>query len=237
MLKILQSAIEVPHEVLIVHDDDEDNSLPVIAEFQARNFSVRSVRNRLGRGVANAIRAGVSAAQGDYILIFAADEIGPVMAIDDMLQLMDHGCDLVSCTRYARGGRRLGGSMIGGFLSRVANSLLHRFGGMVLTDASTGIKMFRRSIFNKFVLEASPKGWAVDFELSMKAQLAGLRLGEVPIISIDRLFGGESTFRLWPWVQEYTKWFFWGFKKLRASGVTKDHVLTVDQLPLDEVLR
>jgi len=237
MLKILNSAIEMPHEVLIVHDDAQDDSLPVVEEFRAKGFSVRAVRNALGRGVANAIRAGVSNALGDYVLIFAADEVGPVVAIDDMLLLMDKGCDLVSCTRYARGGRRLGGSLVGGFLSKLANDLLHTFGGMVLTDASTGIKMFRRSVFTMFTLEASPKGWAVAFELSMKAQLAGLKLGEVPIISVDRLFGGESTFKLGPWVQEYTKWFLWGFRKLRASGVSKKDVMTLDTLPKEKALR
>ena len=44
----------------------------------------------------------------------------------------------------------------------------------------------------------------------MKAQLAGFRLGEVPIISVDRLYGGTSTFKLGPWVIEYLRWFVWG---------------------------
>jgi len=43
------------------------------------------------------------------ILIFAADEVGPVLAIEDMIALIREGCDFVSCTRYAHGGRRLGG--------------------------------------------------------------------------------------------------------------------------------
>jgi len=156
-----------------------------------------------------------AAAQGRYILIFAADEVGPVLAIDDMIELMDGGCDLVSCTRYAHGGRRLGGSLVGGVLSRTANRLFRALTHCQLTDATTGIKMFTRQAFERLHLEAKPVGWAVAFEMSIKAQLAGLRLGEVPIVSIDRLYGGKSTFRVGPWTAEYFRWFLWGMRELR----------------------
>jgi len=218
MLKLLPAAVEVPHEVLVVYDFPEDDTVPVVKAMQADYPNLHGVQNTLGKGVINALRAGVRAAKGAYILIFAADEVGPVLAIDPMLELMESGCDFVSCTRYASGGRRLGGSLVGGALSRVANWLFYYIAGAALTDCTTGIKMFRRSVFNGLNLEANPVGWAVAFEMSIKAELAGLRLGEVPIISIDRLYGGTSTFRVWPWVCEYTRWFVWGIRRLRSSG-------------------
>jgi dolichol-phosphate mannosyltransferase len=216
MLKMLAGMVEVAHEVLVIHDDPDDDALPVVASLARRNL--RAVHNTWGRGVPNAIRAGVEAAQGRYVLIFAADEVGPVLAIDDMLELMERGCDFVSCTRYAHGGRRLGGSIVGGFLSRLANRLFHRMAGSVLSDATTGIKMFRREVFEALRLESKPVGWAVVFEMAIKAELAGLRLGEVPIISIDRLYGGRSTFKLGPWFVEYLRWFAYGLRRLRARA-------------------
>ena len=215
MVKLLKAVVEVPHELLIVHDTPADDSVPVIEEMQNQHANLRLVHNQNGRGVVNAIRTGVEAAVGDYILLFAADEVGPLLAIEDMLALMGEGCDLVSCSRYAHGGRRLGGSRIGGGLSRLANRLFHRFGGCVLTDATAGIKLFRRRLFFDLDLEANPVGWAVTFEMAMKAQLAGWKLGEVPVISIDRLYGGHSTFRLGPWTNEYLRWFVWGWRNLR----------------------
>jgi len=67
-------------------------------------------------------------------------------------------------------------------------------------------------------LEANPVGWAVAFEMAIKAELAGLRLGEVPVISIDRLYGGTSTCRIVPWIREYSRWFVWGMRRLHCSG-------------------
>lgn len=215
MVKLLKAVVEVPHEILIVFDFPEDNSIPVVQTMQQTHTNLRLVHNQRGRGVVNAIRAGVDAAVGDYVLLFAADEVGPLLAIEDMIVLMEEGCDIVSCSRYAHGGRRLGGSVIGGVLSRFANRLFHRMAGCVLSDATTGIKLFRRSLFPSLNLEAKPVGWAVTFEMAMKAQLAGWSLGEVPIISIDRLYGGKSTFSVGPWTVEYLRWFVWGCRNLR----------------------
>jgi glycosyltransferase involved in cell wall biosynthesis len=207
--------VDVPHELLIVYDFPEDDSVAIIRNMQKQWTNLRLVHNQRGLGVINAIQAGVDAAVGDYVLLFAADEVGPLLAIEDMLTLMQEGCDLVSCSRYAHGGRRLGGSLIGGVLSRFANRLFHWLAACVLSDATTGIKLFRRSLFSTLQLEAKPVGWAVTFEMAMKAQFARWKLGEVPIISIDRLYGGKSTFRLGPWTREYLRWFIWGCWHLR----------------------
>ena len=215
-LKILGAVVEVPHEVLVVVDQRDDGSVPIVEALSLQYARLALVYNTDGVGILNALRAGVAAAKGKYMLIFAADEVGPVLAIEDMIALMDGGCDFVSCTRYAYGGRRLGGSWIGGLLSRMANALFRRFSGSQLTDATTGIKMFTREVFDRLELRARPVGWVVAFEMAIKAQLAGLRLGEVPIVSIDRLYGGTSTFRVGPWAVEYFRWFIWGLYELRA---------------------
>jgi dolichol-phosphate mannosyltransferase len=227
MVKLLSTMLEVPNELLIIYDSPDDDSIPVIRNMQPAYTNLRLIHNQRGRGVVNAIRAGVEAAVGDYVLIFAADEVGPVLAIEDMLALMQEGCDLVSCTRYAHGGRRLGGSLVGGILSRFANRLFHRMAGCAFSDATTGIKLFRRSLFPSLELEANPVGWAVTFEMAIKAQLAGWKLGEVPIVSIDRLYGGESTFSVGPWTGEYLRWFVWGWRNLRSVPASEQSVVRV----------
>lgn len=217
MLKILTCILEVPYEIMVVYDSQNDNSIPIIKTLQTKFSQINSIYNLLGKGVANAIKSGVKKSNGKYILIFAADEVGPVLAIEDMLVLMEKGCDLVSCTRYAYGGRRLGGSRIQAFLSKLGNNLFNAIVGTTLTDSTTGIKMFRRDIFEKINLESNV-GWAVLFELTIKAQMHGMKLGEVPITSIDRLYGGRSTFSMRIWFVEYMKWFLYGIFNLRLSN-------------------
>lgn len=221
MLRILRSAVEIPHEVIVITDTADDLSIPVIAGVAARYAEVRHVTNSLGRGVANAIRAGITASRGENVLIFAADEVGPVIAVNRMLELMVEGYDVVSVTRYAKGGRRLGGSLLQNILSRTANRVFSTLTGFPLSDATTGVKMVRRAIFDRITFESQPVGWAVAFEMSIKFYLLGMRMTEVPVVSIDRLYGGSSSFRAGSWTKEYWRWFKWGVREIRAANRRK----------------
>lgn len=218
MLRILRAVLVMPHEILVIFDSDADTSLPVVEEVRVTYPQVKPVLNMIGRGVAGAITTGVNTAKGDRILIFAADEVGPVLAIEDMMALMDDGAEFVSVTRYAHGGRRLGGSVVGKFLSQTANAMLGYISGMGLTDATTGIKLFRRNDFQRLTRGTVAVGWSMAFEMAINAQLLGLKLGEVPTISIDRLFGGQSSFKLVPWVISYFGYFAMAMRKLPRAA-------------------
>lgn len=214
LVRMLRAAVDVRYEVLAVHDDLDDDTVPVARELGERYGNVRPVHNLGDRGVADALRAGVEAARGRYVLTHGTDDVVPVLSIPEMLGLVERGCEFVSVTRYAHGGRRLSGSRIGGALSRLANWTFNRIVGSALTDSTTGMKMFRREDFA--VLGITSKiGWSMAFELAIKAELAGLRLGEVPVISADRLYGGRSTFRIGPWFWAYLGLFMWGARQLR----------------------
>ena len=238
MLKMLNAVLDVPSEVIVIHDEPDDDCVPVVQKIRKTFTNIRTVHNTLGRGVINAIKTGVHESKGEYILIFAADELGPLLAIKDMLELIYQGCDFVSCTRYTHGGRRLGGSVLGRTLSSFANRIFSLLSSNQLTDATTGIKMFRRTVFDKLNLQANPVGWAVAFEMSIKAQLQNLKLGEVPIVSIDRLYGGKSTFRPLPWIKEYMRWLIWGIIHLppfKKNNNQKVLIRIPKSCPIDNV--
>lgn len=227
MLQLLQAVLEIPHEVLVIYDDKDDVASTVIDNIKPQYPHVRTVFNTRGSGVANALHCGVESAQSERILIFAADEAGPILAIEDMLALMDEGIEFVSCTRYAHGGRRLGGSLIGHFLSYLANKSLQLISSVALTDSTTGIKLFRKSDFSRLTYNSNSVGWAIAFEMAVNAQILNLKLGEVPIISIDRLYGGKSSFRILPWVKGYFHYFWLALNQLPKSKSKPDVQLRI----------
>ena len=214
MARVLSVMINVPCEIIVVYDDPEDSTIPVIADLRKVHRNLRGILNGRGRGVFNAVSVGVEHASGRFVLIYAADEIGPVLAIEPMLRLMDSGCDLVSATRYAAGGRRYGGSLLGHTLSYLANKLFWLCSSTAMSDCTTGMKMFKRELFGRLDLTADGSGWSFAFQMAIHAQMQGLRLGEVSIVSIDRLFGGASTFRPLPWIAAYFRWFLYGVRRL-----------------------
>ena len=214
MVRLLNSSLKTDTEIIIVHDSLNDNSLEsaniLINEYE----NVQLVHNKIGPGVKNAIQAGIDKSKNEIILITAVDEIFPIISIEKMLEeILSKNYDFISGTRYSKGGERLGGSLIGSILSRTANKVFNLFSKVPLTDCTTGIKMMKKKVWEDIELTSNPVGWAFAFELSIKTYLKGYNISEYPIKSVDRLFGGSSTFKLGPWFKEYLKWFFWGIKK------------------------
>ena len=212
--QVLLAVVDSPLEILIVYDSLDDQSVPYVKELESLYPQVRGILNNNGSGVARAIEAGVQQATSEIILISVVDELAPICAIGCMLALMEDGCGFVSATRYAYGGKRYGGSLIGHILSATANSILSICSSVAFTDLTTGFKMFRRKDFDFLVQNKDSVGWSVMAEMAINAQLKGLKLGEVPIVSVDRLFGGESTFKVFPWIKGYLRYFFMAVFKL-----------------------
>tara|TARA_A100001234_G_C12599314_1_gene374245 strand:+ start:419 stop:1141 length:723 start_codon:yes stop_codon:yes gene_type:complete len=216
MVRLLESSIKFDKEIIIVHDTMDDNAIEVANELSKEFENVHVVYNNVAKGVKYAVKAGVSKAKFDTIIIFAVDEIFPIIAIDKMLELLiSKNLDFVSGTRYSKGGMRLGGSFIGSIFSITANRIFKLITKIPFSDCTTGIKMMRKNVWNSIDLQAKPIGWAYSFELSIKVYLKNYKIGEYPIKSVDRLFGGSSTFKFGPWLKEYLKWFFWGIKKIK----------------------
>lgn len=214
MVRLLNSTLKIKNEILIVHDSLEDNSLIAAHILQKEFTNIKIIHNKIGPGVKNAVNAGVKNAKYDIILITAVDEIFPIISIEKMLdEVTMFDKDFVSGTRYSNNGARLGGSLIGSILSRTANKVFNMLTTIPLTDCTTGIKMLKKDIWNNINLVSSPIGWAFAFELSIKVYIQNYKISEVPIKSVDRLFGGSSTFKIGPWIKEYLKWFLWGLLK------------------------
>ena len=216
MVRLLISSLKFPHEIIIVHDSKEDNALDEANKLKKEFSNIKVIHNTIGRGVRNAVETGIQNSSHQLILITAVDEIFPIISIDLMLEkLLNGNFDFISGTRYSKGGSRLGGSLIGSILSRIANKVFNYLSKIELTDCTTGIKMFKKEVWNNISFQSKQVGWAFAFEFSIKAYINGYKTSEYPIKSVDRLFGGSSTFKFGPWVKEYLKLFIWGIKKIR----------------------
>src|SRR6516164_7226080 len=99
-LRDVESAVDEVHEVLIVYDFPEDNTLPAIAALTPPCPSVRLVHNTLGRGVLNALKTGFQASKGDVVLVMMADRSDDPQTVPAMARLVREGADVVAGSRY-----------------------------------------------------------------------------------------------------------------------------------------
>jgi glycosyltransferase involved in cell wall biosynthesis len=194
-----------PHEILIVHDEADDPTLPVVADLQARYPQVRAVHNTLGRGPALALRAGFAAARGDAVCVTMADASDAPQDIGPMVALIEQGYDLVAASRYMPGGAQQGGPLVKRTLSRLAGLSLYALAGLATRDPTSNFKCYRRSMLEQLPLEAA-HGFEIGLEITVKAHRAGYRITEIPTVWRDRT-AGTSNFKLVRWLQRYLSWY------------------------------
>lgn len=209
-LERIESNVRTPHETLIVYDFDDDTTLPVARALLPRMPAVRLQRNELGRGVLNAMKAGIQASCGRLVLITMADGSDEMELVDDMVRLGRNGAAIVAGSRYMAGGGQLGGPFIKRTLSRVAGLSLHWLAAVPIHDATNNFKLYRRDFLESVSIE-STGGFELALELTAKATVAGLALAEVPTTWRDRT-SGESQFDLRAWLPRYIKWYAYAYR-------------------------
>ena len=206
VLRSYSAAISTPHEILVVYDFDEDTTVPVIERVAIDLPVVRGHRNTIGRGVLNAMKSGIAASRGRYVLVSMADGSDEPHVVDPMVALAREGADVVSASRYMPGGRQLGGPLVKRLLSRVAGLTLHWFGGVATHDPTNNFKLYSRRFLDSVTIESSA-GFELALELTVKATLAGRRVAQVPTTWRDRT-AGQSNFKLRKWLPHYLHWYF-----------------------------
>ena len=215
MVRLLNSSLKFNHEIIVVYESKNDNSIKIGEKLSKEFSNFKIIQNKYEKGVRFAVQTGVEESRYDIIFITAVDEIFPIISIDKMIKkIVNENYDFISGTRYSKGGLRLGGSFIGAILSRLSNFIFKILTNVPLSDLTTGIKMMRKKIWYEIYLTSKPIGWVFALELSIKVILKNYKIDEIPLKSVDRLFGGKSTFKLGSWTIEYLKWFFYGISKL-----------------------
>jgi dolichol-phosphate mannosyltransferase len=216
-LEQLTSKIRTPAEILVVYDFDADTTVPVVRELQPSMPNVKLLRNDLGRGVLNAMKAGIAAARAPYVVISMADGSDEVGSVDEMVALARGGADVVAASRYMRGGQQIGGPRLKRFLSRMAGLSLHWIGRVPIHDATNNFKLYSRRFLDSVTIQ-STGGFELAIELTVKATLARRKLAELPTTWRDRT-AGESRFKFRQWLPLYLRWYVYLYRGRIAALV------------------
>ncbi|MDE1861173.1 MAG: glycosyltransferase [Candidatus Micrarchaeota archaeon] len=196
----------IPFSVSVVYDFDEDTTVPVVKKIKDRYpFEVRLVKNNLGRGALNAIKTGISKADGDAVLVMMADLSDRPSDISRMYTLIEQGYDVVCGSRYMRGGGQDSRTLFKRLMSQMIGLSLHYIIGIQTHDVTNNFKMYRKDIFRRIKIE-STGGFELAMEITVKANALGMRITEVPTVWRDRS-AGKSRFNLWGWAPRYFKWY------------------------------
>lgn len=166
-------------ELIVVDDGSSDATKAIVEKFSERG--IRLISNGTNHGKGYAVKRGMLAAKGDWILFTDADLSTPIEELDRFLELHDY--DILIASRALRDSRiithqpfyrEFGGKLINFFVQLIALP--------GIKDTQCGFKLFRKNCAQKIFARQTLNGWGFDAEILFIAKRLGCRILELPVL-------------------------------------------------------
>jgi glycosyltransferase involved in cell wall biosynthesis len=173
-------------EIIVVDDGSADATRAVAERAQERlpeRASLRILKHDHNRGKGAAVRTGMLASTGEYVLYLDADLATPPEETSRLLDALDEGIDVAIGVRIQPGGYDM----------RASEPAFRRIGGYIFTavrrrlllsdvyDTQCGFKAFRKEAAGRIFRLQELDGWAFDAELLFIAQRLGYSIRQIPV--------------------------------------------------------
>lgn len=180
------------YEILPVDDGSDDGTADTLQKISVP--ALRLLRHERNRGKGAAVRTGVLASRGQWILITDADLSTPIEELPKLLAKAD-GADVIFGSRAAEGSRiEVRQPRRRETLGRLFNGLVRVLGFTALRDTQCGFKLLRGEAARRLFPRLRIARYAFDVELVWEAERAGYRVREIGVLWRD---SDGSTVRPW----------------------------------------
>ena len=209
IIKVLDGT-DFSWEIIFIDDASVDTTADLIKSYINKNsrkhLTVYSHQKNLGRGAA--VTEGIEKSQGKIVGYIDIDCEVPPDYIPQFVSAIDNGADFAVGWRiYDFTVKSLPRWFASKGYNRIRNAVLNNS----LKDTEAGYKFFRKVKILPVLKQCVSAGWFWDTEVTVRAQRAGLKIKEMPVVFIRR-FDKTSTVRLIPDTFVYLRE-LWKFKR------------------------
>lgn len=204
--------------VLVVDDNSPDGTGNIIAELQQNDQRIHLMRRETKLGLGTAYVAGFQYAlenNYDLILEMDADFSHDPDELKNLIKASDE-YDIVLGSRYVDGINVVHWPLVRLLLSIGASKYTRLITGLPVRDCTSGFKCFRRKVLESIDLDRiHSDGYSFQIEMNFKAWKKGFKIGEIPIIFIDRAAGSSKMSKK---IVREAIWMVWKLKWLSIVG-------------------
>jgi dolichol-phosphate mannosyltransferase len=206
-------------EILVVDDNSPDGTGRMADEIAATEPRLHVLHRPGKMGLGTAYITGFKwGIERKYDVIFEmdADFSHDPAHLPQFLDAIER-FDVVLGSRYLEGRVTVVNWPIGRLLlSYFANAYARRVTGLPVADATGGFKCFRREVLEALELDrVESSGYSFQIEMSFRAWKKGFRLGEIPIMFVDRDVGESKMSKK---IVREAVWRVWRFRFLSMTG-------------------
>ena len=176
------SALGKSYEIIVVDDGSSDDTKKVLREQIARTNNLRIVSYEENCGKGYAVRQGVFASRGDYVMFSDVDLSAPIDELPKLLKAVENSYDVAIGSRAVKGSvitvhqplyRELGGKGLNLVIRLLAVPGIH--------DTQCGFKLFRGDVAREIFAKCFLNGWSFDIEVLYLARRLGYSIAEIPV--------------------------------------------------------
>ena len=210
LLKLLDSTVICNFRILICYDNETDKTLKHLKNLNIIKNEIKLIKNPK-QGPNSAIIEGIKSSNSKIILVYMADDFENIKLINEMVDLIEKGNDLVIPSRFITGGKMLGAVKSKEMVTRIGSNLIYYLAGIPYKDCTNAFKMFSASITDIIKFE-STMGFTFALELVVKSYFLKLKIIEVPSTWIE-VKNRKSNFKMIKWIPYYIYWLLYSMIK------------------------
>lgn len=168
-------------ELILVDDGSSDRTPIRLLELKAQYACIVCTHEK-NRGKGAAVQTGVAASNGEYVLFMDADHSVSIEYIDEFLEYMQNGYEIVIASIGVPGARIYDvHPKLRRTAALFAKQLIRATAVPGIADTQRGFKLFKRSAAKDLFGTLRTMRWGFDIEILARAQSRKLAIAEVPV--------------------------------------------------------
>ena len=210
LFKAIEDEVICNFRILICYDSESDKTLKYVKSANLINKEILLIKNPK-QGPNSAIIEGINSSKAEIVLVYMADDFENIKLINNMVNLIENGSELVIPSRFIAGGKMQGAKKIKKMITIIGSYLIYYLARIPFKDCTNAFKMFSANLKNKIKLD-STTGFTFALELTTKSYLLNLKIAEVPSIWIETK-NRKSNFKVYKWLPYYIYWLMYSMIK------------------------